>query len=417
MAHHPPNSATRDDKWRLCAKCGACTAECPLYLATGKESMTARGKMHLLSKIDPAQGSEALREIFSECLLCGACSSVCPRGIDVPEQVVKARKAFPRSAGRSLLIKAGGKTLAKPGLLAGSLIAAGKLSTALDKILPAESGLRLKIPTGLIGAGPTESYTASRRQIEAGRAPAMMFFTGCAANHLFPQIARATEKLATVFLNGSLAVPEAQTCCGLAIYSSGGIPESREIAKANINAFAKSDLPIIVSCASCFSHFAEYPDLLAEEPEWHEKALQFVQRLREFSLFFAARPHFEILAEKFSEKKHAGQKQILYHDPCHLRFKSRIIREPRTLIKALPNTSLLELPDGPQCCGHGGLFNLFHPVLSRSVQVALLDNFSRTGAGIVTTTCTGCLLQWHGAARKSGSFTAIHLAELLAEFV
>ena len=53
-----------------------------------------------------------------------------------------------------------------------------------------------------------------------------------------------------------------------------------------------------------------------------------------------------------------------------------------------------ELPNGPQCCGQGGLFQVAHPDLAQQVEDRLMDDYAKLSAQTVLTACSGCLLQW-----------------------
>ena len=109
-------------------------------------------------------------------------------------------------------------------------------------------------------------------------------------------------------------------------------------------------------------------------------------------------------------------KKVFYHDPCHLRFKLHITREPRQLISLLPGIELQELPNGPQCCGQGGLFQVAHPDLAQKVRNRLMDDYARLSAPTVLTACSGCLLQWQsGLAAGSKDGKAEHLAIFIAK--
>jgi hypothetical protein len=49
---------------------------------------------------------------------------------------------------------------------------------------------------------------------------------------------------------------------------------------------------------------------------------------------------------------------VTYHDPCHLRRKLGIFKEPRDLLKSTPGLEYVEMKDANRCCGQGGSFNL-----------------------------------------------------------
>ncbi len=406
------------DAREKCAKCGACVPVCPVYQVTGRESLAARGKLHLLSRLEPAHASLKYADILSQCLLCGACSASCPRSIDITGQITKARTKLPLRRRPGLLTKyIARRALVRPGLFR-RLQTAGSALRAVGKQLPAESGLRLKL--SLLGQldrleiPARKSFMESRRRRGAtGPSPLFAYFPGCLANHLFPQIGSATEQLAEKIRGSHLAVPAGQSCCGLAALSAGNTLEARQLAKKNITAFKDGNEPILCSCASCYSHLLSYPDLLSDDSRWHRQAVAFAERVREFSSFLAEPG---VLPASPAESCGSGRR-VVYHDPCHLRFSHTVTKPPRRLIKTLPHVELLELPHGPRCCGQGGLFHVTHPELARTIRDRLLDDFHSLTADTVLTTCSGCLLQWQdGLAATQSSANAQHLAVFLAGF-
>lgn len=47
--------------------------------------------------------------------------------------------------------------------------------------------------------------------------------------------------------------------------------------------------------------------------------------------------------------------RVTYHDPCHLR-SAGVVRQPRDLLRALPQVEFVEMEDAGLCCGLGGTF-------------------------------------------------------------
>jgi len=394
-----------------CVRCGACTSVCPIYRATGRESLTARGKHHLLDSETSA--SPVLADILSNCLLCGACENACSRGIDTPSRVAEARGRLPGTA--SFLAHLTRKALGHPALLTAGT-AAGRL---LTRCLPEESGLRLRL--GLLCPGrsaphePGPEVTAETGMAVNPAAASCLLFTGCLAAHLEPEIATATAQVVARLTGSPPFVPRIQTCCGMAARGAGDLEEARRLARKNIAAFEGSVLPILTPCGSCSSHLLTYPDLLADDPAWSERALAFVGRLRELTSFCDTL--WAQAAPKLKSPPPAPER-VFYHDPCHLRFDLKITTPPRRLLQRLPAVELAELPGGPQCCGLGGLFHLSHPEISRRIRDSLAASFAGLDATTVVTTCTGCLLQWRQLLAAGGTKArAEHLAVFLARYL
>jgi len=398
-----------------CAKCGACTVVCPVFQVTGRESLSARGRLHLLERLDPALASAAYAEILSQCLLCGACRSVCSRGLDPPDLFLAGRKRLVRRTGRQALLRAiTRKALGNPALLA-TIASLGR--PLLDR-LPADSGLRLRL--GLPAEGwhlsPALPETPEENAAQPPSAPALAFFPGCYATHLHREISDATKKIAARFTGTRPLKPEEQGCCGLAAENAGDSATAKRLARRNISAFAGNSLPILTSCASCYSQLRRYPELLADNPEWQAKAKAFADRLIEFSNFVAQAMAAE---PAFSMPPLPTPRTVVYHDPCHLRFAANpITAAPREILRSIPGLHLTELANGSQCCGQGGLFHLAQPELAEKIRSRLLDQLAQAEPDLVTTTCSGCLIHiQQGLGHNPGHPEVQHLALLLAGFL
>jgi glycolate oxidase iron-sulfur subunit len=386
-----------------CAKCGACTVVCPVFRVDPRESLTARGKMYLLSLPFAEQPSNHFQDIFSRCLLCGACEQVCSRHLPITKLITRARGRFPLFSGSHGVQKVlARKALSSPGLLQG-LVRAG-ISLKRINALPAHSGLRLKL--GLM-EGPSSAKPGSLAGSDQGNEADLSYFSGCLARYLQPSVAQATLRLAGA-AGHSLFIPASQGCCGLAASAAGREEESRHLAWRNILAFAGSAGPIITSCASCSSHLATYPELFKDDREKLQKARNFVDRVIEFSSFFLKQPDLVLVARK--------NQKVFYHDPCHLRFTTSGRKNPRMLMERVKNIERVESADGPQCCGQGGLFQLGCPDLSRNIFHKCATTALACAPDMVVTTCSGCLMQWQqGQVENDLPVQVRHLAILLAD--
>lgn len=379
-----------------CAKCGACMTVCPVFRAEGRESLTARGKLHLLAACSGAP-SAALADIITRCLLCGACEQVCPRRLPITRLIAEARSRLPllRTPG-SLRKAAACAVLARPTVLDGLV----KLGINLQRLafLPKNSGLRLKLALAEECAGPV--LPPPERGLHPAEGPA--YFVGCFARHLQPSIAAATTRLLDR-CGLSAELPAGQQCCGLAAWSSGRTELAQELARRNIAAFAGSG-PVITSCASCSSHLRTLPELFAEHDPWRDKARVFAGRIQEFTAFFK---------ERLPPPDKACGLRVFWHDPCHLRFQQDGLTSPRQLLRKM-GFSIAEPEDGPRCCGQGGLFHLACSDTAGKIFQRCASQTCAAEPDCVTTSCSGCLMQLQqGFAKKK--IRVAHLAVLLEE--
>ncbi|MEA2115885.1 MAG: (Fe-S)-binding protein [Thermodesulfobacteriota bacterium] len=395
-----------------CAKCGSCSVVCPVFRVDGRESMTARGKMHLLATGLVDHPSAVFENLFSQCLLCGACEQVCPRNLPITDIISKARSRFSTFYGRGGLQKVVARSLlARPGLLEG-LVRAG-ISLKRINGLPAHSGLRLKL--GLLETRSqkkgTDLFFCSNRGLSRSQkhkkinlSPfSVSYFTGCLARHLQPSVAKATTEL-LASCGQSAHVPVDQNCCGLAAWSAGRRDQARSLARNNIEAFESLSGPILTSCASCSSHLFTYPDLFVKDDPWRRRAQQFADRVQEFTAFFG-----KSLPEPQPDT--GSSLQIFYHDPCHLRFTANGQAIPRALLTRM-GLQIVEPENGPSCCGQGGLFHLAYPETSAKIFNKISRRVLACQPDCITTTCSGCLMQYQYQQEDT---RVVHLAVLLNE--
>jgi glycolate oxidase iron-sulfur subunit len=79
-----------------CVHCGLCLQSCPTYLATGLETESPRGRIHLVTallegRINP---TENVFEHLDLCLACRACETACPSGVPYGRIIETARASL-----------------------------------------------------------------------------------------------------------------------------------------------------------------------------------------------------------------------------------------------------------------------------------------------------------------------------------
>lgn len=398
-----------------CVRCGRCLSVCPIYKLTGWEGSVARGKLSLLRAelSGEADLGRRMKDLLSHCLLCGACTETCASEVQGDALI---------QAGRALAMAGGGLTRLRS-LLLRDLLSRGPLAQGLQKgrglmlkNVPPESGLHFRFPVpGLERerwlpslADRTFLEDSRSRDVRPGAGPRVALFVGCVSNYMRPQMAQSALRLLEA-AGAQVLIPQAQVCCGKPAAGAGDEETVMYLARKNVAAFQPEDFDYITTfCATCSEELKEYgrwpdlkggPDLAARVRDLNDLLVNILDW----------RPETAHLDESLENCR------VFYHDPCHLRRKQGIFREPRALIRALPGVTLVGEDDPPVCCGYGGFFNLWHYPLSQALFKERVDRLAVHRPDLVVTTCSGCWLQFEDGVRSLGRpFSVSPLVELLA---
>jgi L-lactate dehydrogenase complex protein LldE len=104
-----------------------------------------------------------------------------------------------------------------------------------------------------------------------------------------------------------------------------------------------------------------------------------------------------------------------YHDSCHALRELGVKSAPRRLLANVQGLQLVEMDAAEECCGFGGTFSVKFADVSGGMARTKIESIERTGAGIVVSVDSSCLMQIQGALDRAGSkVRAMHLAEVLA---
>ena len=395
-----------------CAKCGACSTVCPVFRTSGKESHTARGKLHLLDTLGLEKSSSVFIDIFSACLLCGACSAVCSRQIDINKELIVARNSFSSLAGPHAYEKyLARKLLDYPGSLTGLRILAKTCGKVLGDKLPRDSGLRLRLALfeGDALAVSDDGQHGEREAVNTG--VSLVWFPGCSARYLFPNILDSCKSLVSQS-SFVLHYPDDLVCCGLADCAAGDFASAQRKARRNIEVMGATKGPILVTCASCYAHLKKYSELFTHDAHWQTRAEEMALRMMELSEFLANQSVMHSAPNTEEEQK----LRVFYHDPCHLRHETPSVDKAREQLEKTGKMEVIELPGGSRCCGQGGLFHVAHPDISAAIRDQLVQDVLALKPDVVTSTCSGCLMQWQQGLVAAGSeIKVLHLAQLLKE--
>jgi glycolate oxidase iron-sulfur subunit len=402
-----------EDGLSRCVRCGLCLQSCPTYLETGLETESPRGRLYLMRALADdviAMTSNAAGHL-DQCLQCRNCEAVCPSGVPfgrIMEQtrahVLESRDAPLSWRLRALFLR---EVIAKPTrmrVFAGALRFARESGLqSLAERLPVV-GPRAALAPRITGRPFTATgLLASPQGIAKAR---VALLTGCIMPYAYGRVHRATVRV--LAQNGcEVSAPAAQVCCGALHAHNGDARTARHLARANIDAFlAEKPDAIVVNSAGCGAAMKEYPELLADDPAYRDKAREFSARVRDISELLADVPF-----ERPSGSVHAI---VTYQDSCHLAHAQRITRAPRLIFESIPGLQLVEMAHPDRCCGAAGVYSLTQPEMSLDLLEGKLDEIAGTGAEIIATSNPGCMAQLEAGIRRRGlTARVVHVVELL----
>jgi glycolate oxidase iron-sulfur subunit len=216
---------------------------------------------------------------------------------------------------------------------------------------------------------------------------------GCVQRVFFDDVNAATVRVLAA--EGYEVVPVArQGCCGALSVHAGRENEGLRYARRLIDAFeaAKVDA-IAVNVAGCGSTLKEYGHLLRDDPDYAERARAFSAKVRDISELLASQPP--------RAPRHPIAARVAYHDACHLRHGQGITRQPRTLLRQIPQLEVAEPAEADICCGSAGIYNLVAPEPAAELGQRKAANILATRPDALVAANPGCLLQISASLAQS----------------
>ncbi|WP_275007309.1 glycolate oxidase subunit GlcF [Promicromonospora iranensis] len=399
--HHPPARELVDD----CVHCGFCLPACPTYSLWGEEMDSPRGRIYLMKEgLEGEPMSPSLVQHVDACLGCMACVTACPSGVqydklvEATRQQVERRGAEHRTRGQRLLRSAIFALFPRPERLRLvrpflALYQRTGLSRLVRPVLARLSPTLATMEAIAPPVGPRVPVPALVPAVGAKRMTVGMLL-GCVQREFYPGVNAATARVLAAE-GCEVVVPPDQGCCGALSVHAGREAEGLDYARALIDTFSGAGVErIVANSAGCGSTMKDYADLLADDPDYAERAVAFAARTRDIS---------EVLAElEPVATRHPLPMTVAYHDACHLRHAQGVKAQPRAVLATIPGLVVKEIADGDMCCGSAGIYNLTNPEPARELGDRKAANVAATGAEVLVTSNPGCLLQITDALRRQG---------------
>ena len=409
--------ALASDDLQQCIRCGMCLEACPTYQLTGLETESPRGRIHLMDALAKGriQATERVELHLDRCLACGACEAVCPSGVPYLSLIEAARAGLEQHA------RARGETRRLRDLLLRGIFARPALLDVLARVLSLYelTGLRALLRrTGALRLLPARLRRLEamypplgRARYHAPAAPAapvarVALLLGCVMRVAYGDVHTAAARVLTRLGVEVVDVP-GQACCGALHAHAGDREGARELARRTVAAFESAAVDaIVVDAAGCGAHMKHYGALLADDPEWRDRAARVAAKVKDVT------EHLASLDLPASLGRLALR--VTYQDPCHLAHAQRIRHEPRSLLRRVEGLELVEMAGADVCCGSAGSYNLTQPELADRLQAAKVRAVLDVRPDAVVTANPGCMLQISSGLRAGGSdLPVLHVVEVL----
>jgi glycolate oxidase iron-sulfur subunit len=376
----PVAAARAEAVIRACVHCGMCNAVCPTFQLTGDELDGPRGRIYLMKNaLEGGPTGAESRLHLDRCLECRACETACPSGVAYHRLLGVARPVVERKAGRpwtDRVRRALIRTLAlRPSLFRlavglGRLV--GPIAPALREVIPPPPPQRRDGPAR---AGQIQRPAAARR---------MALLGGCVQKAAAPHFNAAAKRLFAK-LGIELSEQRGSGCCGAVSFHLGAQNEARALARRNLDAWTvalDAGAEAVTSTASgCAAFIADYPDLMAEDPLYSEKARRVAAAL--------ADPAQVVAAAAPKPRCAPAEPRIAVHDPCTLRNGLKLGGQVEGLLAALGYRPQ-PVRDPHLCCGSAGPYALTQPAFARALRADKLAALTEHEPAAIVTANIGC---------------------------
>ena len=398
----------RSEDLATCISCGLCLNDCPTYRVLDDEADSPRGRVQLIRQLVTSTGpaDDSLAGHLEACLVCRACETACPSGVPFGRIMEGAREELRERERTGAVARAirriGLQTITKQRRLrvATRLLdlyvrSGAQSAVRATHLLPK----RLATMDSLAMTAEGKPY----RPVERPDADTALF-AGCIMRTAFGETERATVRMLERSGKRVSACGE-QTCCGALHAHAGDGETARGLARLNIDAFSGSDAPIVVNAAGCGAHLKAYGDVLAGDPAWSDRAKAFGARVRDAS---------QAVTPAAVGGAAPRPIRVVYQDACHLAHGQKIRREPRALLAAVANVTIVPIEEADRCCGSAGIYNLTHPEVAGELQRQKVAAILAARPDVVVSANPGCILQVQAGLRAAGSGVPVrHLMRFL----
>jgi glycolate oxidase iron-sulfur subunit len=404
---------------RKCVHCGFCTATCPTYVLLGDELDSPRGRIYLIKNMlerGAAPAPEVVKHL-DRCLSCLSCETHCPSGVSYRRVIDRGRayvehhyrRAFGERALRSVLAQ----VLPFRGRMRFALALAA-LAQPLEplfrrsaRLAPLAALLRLRrVARRRLVQRASEHPGAAERSAAPGRPSHRVgIASGCVGSVLDPGIEGATVRLLERAGCEIVRLPN-EGCCGALSHHLGREEEAKRLARAAVDAWqAQLDRApleaIVVTTSGCGPVIRDYGQLLAEDPDYRERAARIAGLAQDVSEVLMRVGLPAVLTR-------ARRPVVAYHAACSLRHGCGVTQAPGHLLEQA-GFEVRTPAEAHLCCGSAGVYNILQPHLAHALGERKAGALAALRPEVIATGNIGCMMQ----IRSMMEVPVVHIAQLL----
>lgn len=403
-----------------CVQCGYCLPVCPTYIAFKKEKHSPRGRINLVQMA--AKGKitiEDMQEGIDLCLGCRACETVCPTNVRYGDILMSAVEVLKENKDMGVIEKVNRTAAFKfalknknvlriinKGLYAYQVSGMQKVVKNYNLLKPVKkfNQMNKAMPDVILSKRITRNINPFRRNdLSIG------FFQGCIMDSFFANINELAIKIMKKHYVQVTNIPK-QGCCGALQHHAGETAQTVELAMKNIAAYEKYDFDYIVNTiGGCGATLKEYDKLFEPGTDWHKRAVEFTNKVRDIS---------QIMALIDLDLVHGIDKNAVYQPSCHLENVQKVFNDPLKLINKIPQLNYIEMPQKSLCCGSAGIYNILHFDESMQILDLKMNNVKISKPNLIITSNPGCHIQMQLGVEREGLSNEIavkHIVEVIAE--
>jgi len=354
-----------------CVHCGMCNSACPTYRITGDELDGPRGRIYLMKQaLEGEPVGPLTQHHLDRCLECRACETACPSGVEYHRLLDVGRGFISEKVDRGAPAKrkrwAVRFVATRPGILA-TLFAVGR-------------AMRFALPKSLAEKVPAPRSPGFWPRAKHARR--MLILGGCVQKAAAANFNAATAR---VFDRLGVSLVERGGCCGAVPFhlDSGG--QAKAMARRQIDAWEAAlnsgYEAIVVNASGCAAFIRDWPDLMADEPAYAERARRIVACLKD--------PVEIVAGASLGPLRTPAAARIAVHDPCTMRNGPGLAGAVETLLEGF-GYDPLPVGDASQCCGSAGAYSLFQPEFAERLRADKIAALTESGPTAIYTANIGC---------------------------